>query len=162
MIHQVVLSTGSNIEPRSEYLSDAILSITKEIGSVKSQSLVYESQPWGNKDQNDFLNQILIVESEYDPYQILEKIQKIELDLNRIKKEHWGARTIDIDIIYIDDLIMIEEKLQIPHLRLDERLFVLIPMCEILPDFVHPVFEVNQLELLKICKDPLSVTLWKA
>ena len=160
MLHQVVLLLGSNIDPRDQYLQSSLDLINKEIGILISISSVFETAPWGNFDQNFFLNQAIIIETEFEPQKVLELCQSIEQKLERKREIHWGPRTIDIDIIYYDDFLVNENDLIIPHPSLQDRRFVLEPLVEILPDFIHPVLKFNHLQLLENCSDHEKVVLW--
>ena len=126
------LSLGSNIEDRLEYLSKAIDKIAEIQGcNILNKSRVYETEPWGYENQEAFLNLCISIETSLSPYELLESLQTIELELDRVRKIHWGPRTIDIDILLFDDIICEDDKLTIPHPRMRERAFVLIPLYDI-------------------------------
>lgn len=132
----IVLSLGSNIEPRAEYINNAISMLEKNDIKVRKVSSFYETEAWGGVAQGNFLNICVTIEFFYDAYSLLNIINGIEKDLGRIRKEHWGNRTIDIDIIKFNDDIYNDEKLIIPHKYLHERVFVLVPMMEICGDLM--------------------------
>ena len=126
------LSLGSNMGDRLEYLSKAIDKIAEIQGcNILNKSRVYETEPWGYENQEAFLNLCISIETYLSPYELLESLQTIELELDRVRKIHWGPRTIDIDILLFDDIICEDDKLTIPHPRMRERAFVLIPLYDI-------------------------------
>ena len=126
------LSLGSNMGDRLEYLSKAIDKIAQIQGcNILNKSRVYETEPWGYENQEAFLNLCISIETSLSPYELLESLQTIELELDRVRKIHWGPRTIDIDILLFDDIICEDVKLTIPHPRMRERAFVLIPLYDI-------------------------------
>ena len=126
------LSLGSNMGDRLEYLSKAIDKIAEIQGcNILNKSRVYETEPWGYENQEAFLNLCISIETSLSPYELLESLQTIELELDRVRKIHWGPRTIDIDILLFDDIICEDDKLTIPHPRMRERTFVLIPLYDI-------------------------------
>ncbi len=158
MLHRnIFLLLGSNAGDRSGQLSLAEESIEREAGSIIARSKTYETAPWGKADQPNFLNKALHLESLLSPIELLFTIQGIENSLGRTRQEKWGARSMDIDIIYFDDMIIHITGLVVPHPHLSERRFVLVPLAEISPEFVHPVFQKSNLELLTECGDTLSV-----
>jgi 2-amino-4-hydroxy-6-hydroxymethyldihydropteridine diphosphokinase len=106
---------------------------------VETVSRVGIYEPWGYPDQDRFANAACLVETDLDPHRLLSRIQAIETQLGRKARRRWGPREIDIDILLYDDLVLAEPGLRIPHPRLLDRLFVLIPLSEIAPDLVHPV-----------------------
>ena len=128
------LGLGGNLGDRIKNLRSAIEAI-KKISGVKilKISSFYETEAWGVKNQPDFLNACVKIFSELEPLKLLDELQKIEIELGRVRLEHWGARTVDIDILLIDDLKINSERLQVPHKFLFERDFVLIPLAEIFP-----------------------------
>lgn len=126
------LSLGSNMGDRLEYLSKAIDKIAQiQDCNILNKSRVYETEPWGYENQEAFLNLCISIETSLSPYELLESLQTIELELDRVRKIHWGPRTIDIDILLFDDIICEDDKLTIPHPRMSERAFVLIPLYDI-------------------------------
>ena len=131
-MHKVYLSLGSNIGDPVSYLDKAvdILENTRDIHKVKVSSY-YQTDPVGYLDQDVFVNIAVYLETDLSPYELLEVCQGIEQALNRVRIIRWGPRTIDVDIILFDDVKMTEEKLTIPHPRMHERAFVLVPMFEL-------------------------------
>jgi 2-amino-4-hydroxy-6-hydroxymethyldihydropteridine diphosphokinase len=138
MVQDVFIGTGSNLGDRSRALRSAVGLLEPKVHVVKVSS-VYETPPWGFEDQPAFLNQVLQVETKLDPQALLTNLKRIEKKLGRETTFRYGPRTIDLDILFYNDLIYSTDTLQIPHPLASERAFVLVPMCEIAPDFVHPV-----------------------
>lgn len=159
-MNEVYLQLGSNIGDRLDNLDQSIKIITERIGNVLEKSSVYESTPWGVENQRNFLNQVLFVKSNFDPYTILDLVLQIEKDMGRIRIEKWGERIIDIDILFIDDLIIESENLCIPHEFIAKRKFVLQPMCEIAPGFIHPKLNKTISQLLEECIDDEKVNVY--
>ena len=158
---EVVLGIGGNKGDRAAYLKTAIVALTKQV-SVVACSQVYETAIWGGVATNgNFLNQVVCIKTDLEPTSLLELIQGIELDLGRTRKQHWGDRTIDIDILYFGAEIWNTPTLSIPHPYLAQRRFVLQPLAEILPTKIHPVLGKTSLELLAECSDPGQVSVWK-
>lgn len=159
-MNEVYLQLGSNIGDRLDNLDQSIKIITERIGNVLEKSSVYESTPWGVENQRNFLNQVLFVKSNFDPYTILDLVLQIEKDMGRIRIEKWGERIIDIDILFIDDLIIESENLCVPHEFIAKRKFVLQPMCEIAPGFIHPKLNKTISQLLEECIDDEKVNVY--
>ncbi|MDI9878119.1 2-amino-4-hydroxy-6-hydroxymethyldihydropteridine diphosphokinase [Flectobacillus longus] len=153
-LQTLFLSLGSNLGNREENLNQAIQLIRQNISTNLSISNIYETEPWGNLNQAGFLNLILKIEnSSLLPHEVLEKIQKIEIELGRVRVEKWGERCIDIDIIYHNDLVLDDTQLVIPHPFMQERKFVLVPLADVAPDWVHPVLQKTTLQMLQDCPD---------
>lgn len=138
-LQAVHLLLGSNLGNRKEILDKAINLLSQKVGVIILRSKDYETAPWGVTNQPDFLNLVVSIQTRLKPLQILEITQSIENQLGRIRKEKWGARLIDIDILFYGNEIIDEPNLKIPHPLLQERDFALSPLAEIAPDFVHPV-----------------------
>lgn len=156
-MHTVYLILGSNLGNRRAMLNTAIFSIGRFVGEVVSKSKVYETTPWGIAEQPNYLNQVLIVKTTLDPQQTLYEVLKIEKELGRVREIKWGSRIIDIDILFYDDLILDKEELKVPHPLLHLRKFVLVPLVEITPNFVHPLFQATVKDLLKKLADNSNV-----
>lgn len=151
------LLLGSNMGNRAAYLMLAFEEIELHIGKVITSSSVYETAAWGNITQEAFLNQVLCVSTALTPHEILQKISLIEKKASRIRGEKFGPRTLDIDILFFDNNVIIEEDLTIPHPQLHKRLFTLIPLQEIDGSFIHPVLNVSINALVASCPDDLHV-----
>ncbi len=157
---KVVLGIGGNKGDRVSYLSQAIEALSKQVTFI-SCSQVYESEAWGGVAQNgNFLNQVLLIQTSLEPLELLQVTQEIELALGRTREQHWGDRTIDIDILYFGDLVSNDPRLTIPHPYIPDRRFVLQPLAEILPFQKHPISGKTSLELLAACEDSGQVICW--
>ena len=154
---KVYLLLGSNLGDRLQVLQAARESVETQIGGIIAFSSIYETAPWGVLNQPAFLNQVLKIETELAPEEILRIILEIEHELGRVRYERWGARVIDIDMLYFDSMILDSARLTLPHPRLHERRFTLIPLAEIAPHFLHPIFKKDSLELLQDCDDTSEV-----
>lgn len=152
-----VLLLGSNIGDRALLLSGARMLIENEAGTIMFRSGLYETEAWGKTDQPPFLNQALIIQTELSPALLLKSLLGIETELGRTREVKWGQRTLDIDILYYDSDVIASTDLKIPHPGLADRRFALVPLCELMPDYIHPVLNVSNEELLKRCKDTLEV-----
>ncbi len=150
MEHIIYLGLGSNLENRLVNLKAAVNNLTPQMTLVK-QSHVYETPPWGYKDQAPFLNQVVKVKSYETPEKLVEHLLRLEIVLGRKPSFKNGPRLIDIDILFYDDLTVFKDGLVIPHPRMHERAFVLVPLNEIAPDFVHPTLNKSIQELLQTC-----------
>ncbi|WP_460937348.1 2-amino-4-hydroxy-6-hydroxymethyldihydropteridine diphosphokinase [Spirosoma humi] len=153
----IYLLLGANLGNRTKTLQRAVDLIAEYVGPVTQQSVLYETAPWGVTDQPTYLNQVLAVDTTLLPEDILGQTQTIEQELGRVRFEKWGARVIDIDILYYDDLVQQSDTLTIPHPYLHQRRFTLVPLAEIAPDFMHPVLLKTTTELLAECTDESKV-----
>ena len=161
---RVFLSLGSNMGDRSANISQAVslLTISDRIKVVKTSSF-YETEPWGNKNQDWFVNAAMAIDTDYTPEELLNYCQNIEHQMGRIRKENerWGQRAIDIDILMYDDKIISNgTTLNIPHPLMHLRAFVLVPMLEVKSDLVHPVFKKTIAELYDELDNPEEVFLY--
>lgn len=154
----VYLLLGSNLGDRIGLLKEARLQLLHSIGSIIRSSSVYETQSWGIANQPDYLNQVLEMQTNLLPEVILKKTQSIEENLHRERTKKWDSRTIDIDILLFGKTIINLPELKIPHPELQNRLFTLIPLEELIPDFIHPVLNKTTKELRQEVNDNLLVT----
>ena len=152
-MNQVYLQLGSNMGERYQYLSSAISLIEEKIGVVESASKIYESTPWRIDGQENYLNQVLLVKSNLSSLGVLHEALQIENELGRVRLEKWGERIIDVDIIFYNDEMIEKAELCVPHKHMHERLFVLLPLVEIAPDFIHPKYKKTIIELVASCSD---------
>lgn len=141
---------------RQAHLSKAI-SLLSQHGDILDKSSVYETEPWGNKEQDAFYNMACSLRTKLSASDLLVKVNAIEDQLGRERTEKWGPRTIDIDIIAYEDQVIQTEKLSIPHPKMLERNFVLVPMMEIAGLWEHPVAKLSIEELFLECEDPCEV-----
>jgi len=148
--HIVYLALGSNMGNRAANLKEAITSLPPQM-EVKAKSKVYETPPWGYTEQAKFLNQVLKVKTYLEPVLLLKHLKRLEVALGRKATFQNGPRLIDMDILFYDDLVFEVPELVIPHPRVHERGFVLLPMMDIAPELVHPVQGKSVRELIAGC-----------
>ena len=151
----IILALGTNIEPREQYLKDSLEKIEENNLKIILESSVYETPAWGGVADQNFLNMCIEVETSLGAYELLDTIQKIELELGRVRKEHWGNRTIDIDIITFDDLVFNDDRLIVPHRYIHDRNFVLAPLVEMYGSIY--IAGKNIKESLEKITEPISV-----
>ncbi len=156
--NSIFLSLGSNLGDRESNLLTAIKEIS-EFSDLKSQSSIYETSPMGYKDQGHFLNQVIEISTELSALELIFRIEEIEHKMGRIRETKNGPRTIDIDILFYGQEIINQQNLKIPHPRIEERKFVLIPMEEIAPEYPHPISK-KTIKKLNQFKSTDEVKLW--
>ena len=156
---ELFILLGTNLGDRLLHLETAKKAIEKSVGKVVASSKIYETAAWGITDQPNFLNQVLKIETSLKPEKTLHIILTIEEQMGRIREQKWGARLIDIDILYFGSHKINTDKLTIPHPFLQDRRFTLIPLVEIASGFIHPVFKKSNSALLQNCKDYSDVFL---
>jgi len=157
-MNNIYLLTGSNQGNKVENLLQAQTLINRTIGEVVNTSSIYETQPWGVENQDPYLNQALHVITSLKPKNILKNLKSIEKAMGRSETFKWGPRIIDIDILFIDYLIINSDILRVPHGDLENRRFTLEPLAEIAPDLLHPVLNKSVSQILTNCRDTLKVT----
>ena len=148
--HTVYLALGSNVGNRAANLKAAISALAPQM-EVRAKSNVYETPPWGYREQEKFLNQVLKVETYVEPEPLLKHLKRLEITLGREASFKNGPRLIDIDILFYDDLVIESASVAIPHPRVHERGFVLMPLLDIAPDLIHPVKRKSIRELIAFC-----------
>ncbi|MCU7558376.1 2-amino-4-hydroxy-6-hydroxymethyldihydropteridine diphosphokinase [Macrococcus capreoli] len=148
------ISFGSNMGDRARQITDA-LAMLNEVRETKvtQVSALYETAPVGGVVQDDFLNGVVEVSTYLSALELLDEIQAIELKLNRVRKIHWGPRTIDLDIVLFGSQVIDSERLKVPHPYMHERSFVLIPLNEIAPYAIHPILNQKVSELVTLDPD---------
>jgi len=151
------LSLGSNEGNRKQWLAKACALLADSCGTLAQSSAIYETAAWGLTDQPAFLNMAVCLQTTLDPAALLVGILSIELSMGRERTIKWGPRIIDIDILFYNDLIINTAALTIPHPFLHQRRFVLTPLAEIAPHYIHPVLNKPVMTLLAECADLLEV-----
>lgn len=154
---KVYLLTGGNVGDSLKTLQRANGLIEERVGTIIKSSSVYKTAAWGKTDQDDFLNQVLEIETFLSPEELMDTLLEIEMDLGRKRLEKYGPRIIDLDILFYDDRVLKSERLTIPHPQIQFRRFVLQPLNELEPELFHPVLKKSIGELLKDCPDLLEV-----
>jgi 2-amino-4-hydroxy-6-hydroxymethyldihydropteridine diphosphokinase len=150
----VYIGVGSNLGNRQENCLCAIELLQKREIIVTKRSSLYETEPWGVKDQPRFINMALETETGLEPEELLKILKGVERELGRPKAHEeesfkWGPRIIDLDILLFDNIILKTDNLEIPHPLMHERDFVLRPLCEIVPDIKHPILKLSMHELIQ-------------
>jgi len=151
------LLIGGNLGNRKVNLENSRSLIEQQCGHIVHNSSIYETAAWGNTNQPSFLNQVLQVETLLSARQLIRKILKIEKTMGRVRQEKLGPRLIDIDILFFNHEIIKLEFLTIPHPEIQNRRFVLQPLAELVPQWIHPVLKKSIAELLQDCTDMLEV-----
>lgn len=141
------IGLGSNLGSRESNCFQTIELIKSSLGTIEAISSLYETKPWGVVEQPDFINMALKLVTSLEPFALLRQLKEIEKAIGRTKTFRWGPRVIDLDILFYDNLIIKTSELEIPHPGIPVRLFVLRPMIEIAPEFVHPYLKKTIKEL---------------
>ena len=156
-MNKVYFLLGSNIGKSEEQLRSAIIHIEKKVGKIVAASAIYQTEAWGKTDQPDFLNQVVIAETNLPAEETLSAILSIEEKMGRVRTEKNAPRIIDIDILFYNEAIIREPHFIVPHPEIQNRMFVLVPLNELSPDYIHPFLHKTIHQLLKECKDVLNV-----
>ena len=151
------LLLGTNLGDRKKNLSTARKAIEVSVGTILKASSIYQTDAWGKKDQPDFLNQALEVQTALSAEDVLAEILKIEHTMGRTRDRHWGERIIDIDILLFEKEMISSMALKVPHPELANRRFALEPLAEIGGDVTHPVLHITIQKMLAQCPDLLEV-----
>lgn len=156
-MHTIYLLLGSNLGNRKGFLSFAREKLSEELGPVLKTSRIYRTAAWGKSDVPEYLNQVLQLSTALEPLNVLDVILDIERRAGRERREQWGARTLDIDLLFYDDQCIDLPGLKVPHPLLHERRFTLMPLNEIAPDMIHHVLNKRVCQLLQDLDDDLLV-----
>ena len=149
---------GGNLGNKQRVFSEAWARLNQQVGTITNQSAIYETEPWGFESDDIFWNQVLEISTAFSPEEVLQQTQQIEQELGRIRKANqYDSRIIDIDILFYGDQVIELENLVVPHSRIQERKFALIPLCEIAAELIHPVLQKSIRQLLEECQDMLIV-----
>lgn len=154
------LHIGSNEGDRLGNLRQAVALLEDRAGKLLQCSPIYQTVAWGIEEQPDFLNQALELRTPLSPLDLLDTVLGIENDMGRVRYQKWGQRLIDIDLLFYDELMMESERLHLPHPFLHERNFVLRPLLDIAPDWVHPKLGLTVRALSELCADPLPAEVY--
>jgi len=150
MEHTVYLSLGSNLGDRAANLKHALASLPPQM-EIKARSKIYETPPWGYADQPKFLNRVVKAQTYVEAEPLLKHIKRLEIALGRQATFHYGPRLIDIDILFYDKLVIETPVLVLPHPQVHKRAFILRPLMDIAPDFVHPTLNQSVREMATLC-----------
>ncbi|MCF8230764.1 MAG: 2-amino-4-hydroxy-6-hydroxymethyldihydropteridine diphosphokinase [Bacteroidales bacterium] len=157
-MEEVFLLLGSNLGDREQLLEDATKKMQSRCGKLMQYSSIYESEPWGFDDNHNFLNQVVVIHTELSPHKLLKEILAIEEELGRVRKnQQMASRVIDIDILFYGEQILEDTALHIPHPKIQDRRFTLIPLLELAPQKSHPVLKKTISRLYHDCSDNLKV-----
>ncbi len=151
----IYLGIGSNSLDKASKLKEALIALQKKIGFIVSKSGLYETEPWGFDCSESFLNMTVEINTDLTPDELLLNCKEIEKSLGRVKsnKKQYDSRSIDLDILFYENKIIKTPTMTIPHAYIEKRLFVLLPLNDIAPDYIHPVLKENITTLLQKCKD---------
>ena len=153
-MQEVILLLGSNLGNKIKYLTGAEMLISEKIGHIINKSSLYRSEPWGFKDPEYFFNRVVIIRTRFSALRVLSFCLAIEKKMGRKRKKGvFEARTIDIDLLFYGNEIIRQKNLIVPHPRLHLRRFTLEPLCELVPDLIHPLMNTSMVQFLSACPD---------
>lgn len=160
-MNYVYLLLGSNLGDSRLLIENTSKLIYNNIGKMINESSFYKSPPWGFTHENSFLNKVLFIETNFDAQKVLDECQSIERKMGRLRtnSSEYEAREIDVDILFFNDEIIKTQDLTVPHPRIEERRFALLPMSEIAENFIHPVLKCSIFDVLNNCKDNSKVVI---
>jgi 2-amino-4-hydroxy-6-hydroxymethyldihydropteridine diphosphokinase len=147
------LLLGTNLGNKINNIETALSKISSVCGVILIQSSIYETEAWGITTQPSFLNKVIKITTQLSAEKLLEQLLLIEMEMGRVRQSKWAERVIDLDILYFNEEIIVKERLKIPHPELHNRRFTLVPLCEIAPEYKHPVLNINNKQLLEQCND---------
>ncbi|MEW6615407.1 MAG: 2-amino-4-hydroxy-6-hydroxymethyldihydropteridine diphosphokinase [Thermodesulfobacteriota bacterium] len=152
------IGLGSNQGDKIKYCNEAIKEISKYKGNlILDRSSFYRTEPWGKEDQDWFINCVIKLQTLLGAPELFKVLQKIETKLKRVKRDRWGPRTIDLDILFFNNEVINKPEVRIPHSMIQARKFELVPLSEICPELIHPVLNKSVMELLEETKDDKEV-----
>jgi 2-amino-4-hydroxy-6-hydroxymethyldihydropteridine diphosphokinase len=157
MQSSIFILLGSNLGDRNSHLNYARQEISRLAGDIITVSSVYKTDAWGNTEQPAFFNQVIEIQSNLTPKELLFTILKIEKNAGRVREAKWGPRVLDLDILFFGDTILVSDDLTIPHPQIANRRFTLLPLAEIASTFIHPVTRLTMDKMLQLCTDNLMV-----
>ncbi|KAA9339129.1 2-amino-4-hydroxy-6-hydroxymethyldihydropteridine diphosphokinase [Hymenobacter busanensis] len=160
MNHTAYLLLGSNLGDRVATLHRALVALAEQAGKIVAVSSVYETAAWGFEAQPAFLNQAVQFSTALSPEALLGACQQVEQEAGREREELWGPRTLDVDILLYDEVVLDQPRLVLPHPRLPNRRFALVPLADLAPNVMHPTLNQSVQQLLANCPDTLPVEPW--
>ena len=152
--NKIYIAFGSNLGEKEKYIRDAVQNIFDShfFRKIKVSDFYY-STPYGGVEQDSFINGVLEAETMLEPYELLDYLHELEANANRVREQHWGPRTLDLDIIFYNDLVLDDANLQIPHKDMKNRDFVLVPLAQLAGYKRHPVFNITIEEMVHNLKE---------
>ena len=160
----VFVLLGSNLGDREHLVNQACKMMGERCGEIVSKSHLYESEPWGFEAEQWFLNQVVVINTQLSPDELMQTLLEIEKELGRDRNTHqngYVSRPMDLDILYFGNQIVDTQMVTVPHPRLHQRRFTLLPLCDVAPDYVHPIMNKTNRKLLEECVDTAMVNIYK-
>jgi 2-amino-4-hydroxy-6-hydroxymethyldihydropteridine diphosphokinase len=164
MAQEVYISLGGNLGQRHRFILGALEALELRLGQLIASSQLYETPPWGFESDHSFLNAVAIFQTSHSPQEVLEVLLKTERTFGRkrIESPNYTSRTLDLDLLFYGNEVLNTKDLQLPHPRIPQRAFVLVPLAEIAADYLHPVEQKTIRELLTLCPDKSQIHPWKS